>query len=466
MSPPTLSLAATPLAAGTAGSSYQQTLTTTGGAAPYHYQALAALPAGITLASTGEFSGTPTTAGSYSVVVQVTDSSTGTGPFTSTRSYTLVIAAPQIAFTLPSLPQSFTAASYNQRLQVSGGVAPYTFAVTGGVLPAGLSLASDGLLSGMATAAGSHAFDVTVTDANGFTARQSYTLVVIEALQQIDTFVANPTAPTFSVDGRFSVSASGGSSGNPVVFATTTPAVCRVEGSSVLMLAAGRCSLTANQAGNAQYQAATQAVLEVDITAAVPVLQWPQELQKLYGQADFDLVDPASLSRGTFSYSSSAPNVASVQGRTVTLHGEGVAIITVTQAAAGGFGIGTAQLRLTVTQRPDPTRDPGVVAGVQAQVDASVRFASAQQSNIRDRLRQVRSGDNSSRNQLTLGYAGGRDRPGLALPLAPMQAAPWPSLPTGWGLWASAAPLRRWRPQQQLRVPLRRSHPRPGPRRR
>ncbi|WP_219928353.1 hypothetical protein, partial [Stenotrophomonas sp. HMWF003] len=79
-----------------------------------------------------------------------------------------------------------------------------------------------------ATAAGSHAFDVTVTDANGFTARQSYTLVVIEALQQIDTFVANPSAPTYSVDGRFSVSANGGASGNPVVFATTTPAVCRV----------------------------------------------------------------------------------------------------------------------------------------------------------------------------------------------------------------------------------------------
>jgi len=439
VSPPTLSLTATPLAAGTAGSSYQQTLSTTGGAAPYRYQALGGLPAGITLSATGEFSGTPTTAGSYTILVQVTDSSTGTGPFTSTRSYTLVIAAPQIAFTLPSLPQPFTAASYNQRLQVSGGVAPYTFAVTGGVLPGGLTLASDGLLSGMATAAGSHAFDVTVTDANGFTARQSYTLVVIEALQQIDTFVANPTAPTYSVDGRFSVSASGGASGNPVVFATTTPAVCRVDDSSVLMLAAGRCSLTANQAGNAQYKAATQAVLEVDIAAAVPVLQWPQALQKLYGQAAFDLVDPVSPSRGTFSYSSSAPTVASVQGRTVTLHGEGVAIITVTQAAAGGFGIGTAQLRLTVAQRPDPTRDPGVVAGVQAQVDASVRFASAQQSNIRDRLRQVRSGDNGSSNQLSLGYAGGRDRPGLALPLAPMQAAPWPSLPTGWGLWASGS---------------------------
>ncbi|WP_312237991.1 autotransporter domain-containing protein [Stenotrophomonas sp.] len=437
VSPPTLSLAPTTLVAGTAGSSYQQALTTSGGAAPYTYQALGPLPAGITLGANGEFSGTPTTAGSYGIPVQVTDSSTGTGPFTGTRTYTLVVAAPQIAFSVPSLPQPFTAASYNQRLQVSGGAAPYTFAVTGGVLPTGLTLASDGLLSGAAAAAGSYAFDVTVTDANGFTASQSFTMVVIEAAQQISAFVANPTAPTYSVNGRFAVSATGGASGNPVVFATTTPTVCRVDGNTVLMLTAGRCSLTANQAGNAQYQAAAQATLDVDITAAVPVLQWAQELQKLYGEAAFDLIDPVSPSRGGFSYSSSAPNVASVQGRTVTLHGEGVAIITVTQAASGGFAPGSAQLRLTVTQRPDPTRDPGVVAGVQAQVDASVRFASAQQSNIRDRLRQVRSGDNGSSNQLALGYAGGRDRPGLAMPLAPMQAAPWPSLPTGWGLWAS-----------------------------
>ena len=439
VSPPTVTLATSSIPAGTAGSDYAQTLSSTGGMAPYRYQVTGTLPNGVSLSPDGVLSGAPTAAGSYNFNVTVTDSSTGTGPFSTTRAYTLTVAAPQIGFTLPTLPQPFTAAGYNQRLQVSGGAAPYSFVLSGGALPTGLSLASDGLLSGTATAAGSYTFVVTVTDANGFTASQSYTMVVIEAVQQISTFVANPSAPTYSVDGRFALSASGGASGNPVVFASTTPTVCRVEGSSVVMVSAGRCSLTANQAGNAQYQAAAQATLEVDITAAVPVLQWPQELQKLYGEAAFDLVDPVSPSRGGFSYSSNAPNVASVQGRTVTLHGEGVAIITVTQAAAGGFSVGTAQLRLSVTQRPDPTRDPGVVAGVQAQVDASVRFASAQQSNIRDRLRQVRSGDNTSSNQLSLGYAGSRDRPGLALPLAPVQAMPWPTLPAGWGLWASGS---------------------------
>lgn len=435
----TLALTPTTVANATAGSSYQQSLSTSGGLAPYSYQRVGTLPPGISLSASGELSGNPTTAGSYSFDVTATDSSTGTGPFSVTRTYTMVVAAPQIGFALSSLPQSSTAGAYTQQLQVSGGAAPYAFQITSGALPTGLSLGSDGSFSGTPTGAGSYAFTVTVTDANNFTASQAFTLQVIEAVQQITAFVANPTAPVYSVDGRFSVSASGGPSGSPIVFATATPAVCRVEGNAVVMLAAGRCSLTANQAGNAQYQAAAQATLDVDITAAVPVLQWPQELHKVLGEAAFDLVDPQSPSRGAFSYSSSNASVASVQGRTVTVVGEGVAVLTVTQAAAGGFAAGTAQLRLVVSQRPDPSRDPGVIAGLQAQVDASVRFASAQQANIRDRLRQVRSGSNASSNQLSLSYNGGNDLPSISVPMSRLGGDALPALPAGWGMWASGS---------------------------
>ncbi|MEG2803482.1 autotransporter domain-containing protein [Stenotrophomonas sp.] len=436
---PTVALAPASVPGGVAGTAYQQALASSGGTAPYSYQLLGTLPPGLSLAPNGEISGTPTTTGSFAFSVQTTDSSTGTGPFSATRAYTLVVTAPQIGFTLATLPDPYTATGYAQRLQVSGGEAPYSFVVSGGALPAGLTLATDGQLTGTPTAAGSYTFSVTVTDANGFTAQQSYTLVVIEATQQITAFVATPSAPVYSPDGRFSVAASGGASGNPVVFTTTTPAICRVEGSSVSMLSSGRCSLAANQAGNAQYQAAAQVLLEVDISAAIPVLQWPQALHKVYGEAAFDLADPQSPSRGAFSFASSAPGVASVQGRTVTLVGEGSTIITVTQAAAGGYAAGTAQLRLTVSQRPDPTRDPGVVAGVQAQVDASVRFASAQQSNIRDRLRQVRGGGNASSNQLALNFVGGQDRPSLSVPLSRLDPDTVPALPTGWGVWGAGS---------------------------
>lgn len=438
VSAPTLATSPASLTAATAGTAYTQTLVTSGGAAPYGYQVQGgSLPTGMTLSAAGVLAGTPTAAGTYTFSVRATDSSTGSGPFHVDTAYTLQVSAPQIGFTLSTLPQSSTAIAYTQQLQVSGGVAPYSFQVSAGALPSGLSLGSDGTFSGTPTGAGSYAFTVTVTDGNGFTASQAFTLNVIEAVQQITAFVANPTAPVYSIDGRFTVSASGGASGSPVLFATTTPAICRVEGSAVVMLAAGRCSLTADQAGNAQYQAAAQVTLDVDITAAVPVLQWPQELHKVFGEAAFDLADPQSPSRGTFSYSSSNTSVATVQGRTVTVAGEGVTILTVTQAAAGGFAVGTAQLRLVVSQRPDPSRDPGVIAGLQAQVDASVRFASAQQANIRDRLRQVRGGSNTSSNQVSLSYSGGNDLPSVSVPMSRLGGDALPTLPAGWGMWAS-----------------------------
>lgn len=371
----------------TAGSAYAQPLAVSGGTAPYTYAVVGALPAGMALSATGELSGTPTAAGTYTFSISITDSSTGEGPYTVLRPYTLQVAAPQIGFTLAALPQSVNAAPYNQPLQVSGGSAPYAFRLASGALPAGLTLEATGMLSGTPTAAGTYAFAVEVSDANGFTATAPYELVVAAGEQQITGFAANPTAPTYSMGGTFAVSASGGASGNPVLFTSTTPTVCSVQGATVSMLTAGRCSLSAAQQGNAQYR------------RSHPELRRRHQRRRTgagMGTGPAEDVRRSQLRAGRstqpepwrFSYTSSDTSVASVQGRTVTLHGEGSTVITVTRAAAGSYTAASAQLQLRVTARPDPTRDPGVVAGLQAQVDASVRFASAQQGNIRDRLRQ------------------------------------------------------------------------------
>jgi len=55
--------------------------------------------------------------------------------------------------------------------------------------------------------------------------------------------------------------ATGGGSGNPVVFsvdASSTPGACTVSGSTVTFTAVGRCVIDANQAGNSKYAAAPQ----------------------------------------------------------------------------------------------------------------------------------------------------------------------------------------------------------------
>jgi uncharacterized membrane protein YgdD (TMEM256/DUF423 family) len=74
--------------------SYNQTLTVTGGTAPYSQFTVAAgaLPPGLTLSTAGVISGTPTTDGSYTLTVTVQDSTTGPGaPYTGGQTYTIYV---------------------------------------------------------------------------------------------------------------------------------------------------------------------------------------------------------------------------------------------------------------------------------------------------------------------------------------------------------------------------------------
>ena len=54
-----------------------------------------------------------------------------------------------------NLPSGTIGVAYNQTITASGGTSPYTFAVTSGSLPSGLSLDTSGILSGTPDTAGS-----------------------------------------------------------------------------------------------------------------------------------------------------------------------------------------------------------------------------------------------------------------------------------------------------------------------
>lgn len=175
-----VTLPATTLPAGTAGQAYSSAITpATGGIAPYSYALTAgALPAGITLnSSNGTLSGTTTSVGSFNFSVTATDSTSGT-PSQGTRGYTLNIAAPTIALAPSTVPTATRGSAYSQTLTASGGTAAYTYAITSGALPAGITLASNGTLSGTATLEGTFNFTVQATDANSFTGTQAYSLTV------------------------------------------------------------------------------------------------------------------------------------------------------------------------------------------------------------------------------------------------------------------------------------------------
>src|SRR5207244_8088175 len=76
-----------------------------------------------------------------------------------------------------------TQRSYALTLTPSGGVGPYSWALTGGSFPAGVTLnTSTGVISGTPTASGTFAFTVRVTDASSQQATISCSIVIASAL--------------------------------------------------------------------------------------------------------------------------------------------------------------------------------------------------------------------------------------------------------------------------------------------
>ena len=264
-------------------------------------------------------------------------------------------------------------------------------------------------------------------------------VAIVAAAQAITGFTANPGAPVYARNGTFALAAVGGASGLPVVFSSTSPTVCTVTGNVVTMQAAGTCALTTDQAGNNDYVAATQVALQVVIGRATPTLSWVGEMSRVVGEAAFDLPDPGSDSRGAFTFASTNTAVATVSGRRVTVIGAGVTTLVATQAAEGNYAAGSISVTLTVTDRPDPTKDASVVDGLQAQVDASVRFAQAQMSNIQGRLREQRFATvNRSSNDLTFAMA---SNSGAAVSMSAEQFTSMDTahLPRGLAVWTAGA---------------------------
>jgi hypothetical protein len=202
---PSVTLNPASLPSGTAGLSYSQSLGASGGAAPYSYSVMSGnLPPGLTLSGGGVLTGTPAAVGNFSFTVQAEDMNGCSG----TNAYTLAIGCPAITVGPATLSSGLAGTAYSQSLTASGGLGSYSFAVTGGTLPAGLSLSGGGVLSGMPSGIGTNSFTVTATDTNGCPGSHALTLAVTGAPPAI---ALQPQSLTniIGTDASFSVTASG-----------------------------------------------------------------------------------------------------------------------------------------------------------------------------------------------------------------------------------------------------------------
>lgn len=90
-------------------------------------------------------------------------------------------SCPSITLSPSSLPGGTKGTAYSQTISASGGTAPYSFAVTGGSLPPGLTLSSSGSLSGVPTTGGTFNFTATATDSASCTGSGSYSVTITVA---------------------------------------------------------------------------------------------------------------------------------------------------------------------------------------------------------------------------------------------------------------------------------------------
>ncbi|WP_374500283.1 putative Ig domain-containing protein [Pseudoxanthomonas sp.] len=491
---PTLTLApASPALNATYATAFTQAFSTTGGVGPYTYAVSGTLPAGVSL-SGDTLSGTPTAPGSYSFTITATDAgASGVGaPFTTSRAYTLEVAAPTLTLTPATLPASTAGTVYTQALSASGGVAPYSFALSAGTLPAGLTLTSSGTLAGTPTEAGTFNVSVTATDTYGQAVTRAYALEVAQptltlapgggALPNATAGVAfsqslvasggiapytatlngalptgitfNPATlafagtPTESGTFTFDVTATDSTGGTPgtvtatysltVLVPTLSLSPETVQGATAgvtytqtfvatggvapyqytlsagtlpagltLDTATGQLAGTPTQAGSFDFS--VTATDSTTGTAATTVRAYT-----LAVSAPVIVVDPDTLptalqsveyTQALSARGGTAPYTFTLDAGTLptgmTLSAEGA--LSGTPSATGSFEVtiratdalgfsGTRTYALTVIARPDPTRDAEVRGLLEAQAEATRRFAAGQIANFQQRLEQLHGG--------------------------------------------------------------------------
>lgn len=375
-----LAPAAGPLPQATYAAPYSQSFTASGGVGPYSYViSSGALPAGLTLDSSGALSGTPTAPGTYNFAVDVTDTGlAGPGaPYGTSSAYVLTVSTPTITVSPSTLPTPVVGVAYSQTVTANGGVPGYTFSVSGGTLPPGLSLSPGGTLSGTPLAAGGYSFSIQAIDTNGQSGAQLYGVTVNAPV--IDLQPSAVPAGTVGVAYAETLSASGGTA--PYTFSISSGALP----TGLTLATNGQITGTATAAGTATFTiVATDANAQTGsrsytLTMAAPTLVLTPASGTLSASYDAPYTQALSTSGGIGPYSYAVTSGALPAGLalsgnqisgTPTTPGSFTFTVASTDTGASGTGspfVASATYTLNVSAASitlDPTVAPTGAVGV------------------------------------------------------------------------------------------------------
>ncbi len=148
-------------------------------------------PPGLTLSQAGVLSGTPTSAGTFQFIIQVTDQNNNVTSF----QYSVTINTLPTVSTSSPLPNGPVGAPYSQQIAATGGVPPYTFSMNNN--PPGITITPSGVLSGTPTAAGTFDFNIGVTDSLRGQTSSPFQVTFATAVSQLQVA---PQALTFNAN--------------------------------------------------------------------------------------------------------------------------------------------------------------------------------------------------------------------------------------------------------------------------
>ncbi|MCD9570212.1 putative Ig domain-containing protein [Pseudomonas protegens] len=357
------------------------TLSLSGGAASSVAVATAASH-GTATASGTSITYTPTAgySGSDSFTYTATNASGTSSPAT----VTLTVSAPTLAITPTTLPDGIQGTTYNQTVTATGGTTPYTYAISAGSLPAGLSLnTSSGVISGTPTVSGTFNLTVTVTDANSATGSRAYTLQM-NALPPVANAVSATVAANSSAN-PITLNITGGAASSVAIATAASHGTATASGTSITYTPTAGYSGSDSFTYTATNASGTSSPATVTITVSAPSIT----------------LAPGSLSNGS---------IGTAYHQTVTATGgtapytyaitagslpAGLILNTATGAISGTpMASGTLNLTITATDANSATGSQAysITIGVQAPVANAVSATVAA---------------NSSANPITLNITGG-----------------------------------------------------------
>nr|WP_238939031.1 autotransporter domain-containing protein [Mixta mediterraneensis] len=291
-------------------------------------------------------------------------------------------------------------------MTAAGGSAPYTFSST--ALPAGITLnTATGVLTGTPSAAGSYSFQVTASDSLGASGTASYSLAVSAAAQAVlrllpaggalpEGKAGQAYSQALSVTGgaapyRWQMSGSlprglsftdGQLSGTPLVTEASAFSVLVTDATGRSLQAEYTLVIAAAAPSAADHAATVSAGQSVTVSLTSGATGGPFTGAQLQNQPESSLGKASVRASGT-DYQLLFTAAAQASG-TVTLR-------YVLTSAAGSTS--PARVTLTITARPDPSKDADVIGMVSAQYQAAQNFARAQLRNFSDRLEQLHRGN-------------------------------------------------------------------------